>query len=104
MDEYSVSLPTGTTPFKMWRCCTRRERDFNYGGYSPKPSNPLRAEEWIVGQYLEPIGDRVPIRWFDVVLRYGPKPPYYAPPDWSNYARWKRDFDAERAQRKAVAS
>ena len=75
IDDYSCSLPTGTTSWKMWR-----------RGLVDRPvRNPIDPAEWRVGQYLEPIGDRVPIRWFAVVVRRGPKPQY-----WSDLQRWKQ--------------
>lgn len=72
MPEYSASLPTGTTIGKFWRS--------RYGS------------GWYVGAYIEDPDDRPNSRgivWFEVVLRHGPEPFRYDPPDWHNTA----DFD-----------
>jgi len=81
MPEYSRSIPTGTTLWKMWR------RNTNDG--------------WYVGQYVPPSKlkssrgvDLIGIRWFRVVLKHGPPPPVYRTPDWDNYARHKRELEA----------
>lgn len=94
MSEYSCSIPTGTTPWKMWKC--------NMNAY-PNPGllgESAREPRWVVGQYGEPEGDSVPITWFVVVLRYGPRPPLYSAPDWSNYERWKSDYKKEKEEEK----
>jgi len=71
--EYTLSLPTATTLWKMWK----RE---------------IPGNKYVVGQYI-PHRDSniVGIRWHNVTLMHGPIPRYYNPPDWSNYARWKRE-------------
>lgn len=81
MPEYSTSIPTGQVMWKMWR---RRERIPAHWVGGP-------AVNEFVGQYTP--SDRrgfVRIRWFKVVLKYGPAPPVYHAPDWSNYERYKR--------------
>lgn len=90
MPIYSTTNPSGTTPFKMWR------RNRNVYGVDPVQRRDIEPE-WIVCQYLEPVKIREgrrfvwvsPIRTFRVVLRSGPAPRLYSPPDWSNYARWQ---------------
>lgn len=78
MDEYTVTLPTGTTPFKMWKTRVR--------------------QKWMVGQYYPiDVPGQVGIRWFRVVYLEGPMPPGWRPPDWSNYERFRRERKAERA-------
>lgn len=91
MGNYSLSLPTATTAFKMWRRCTDRHE-----------GHPFNPGQWMVGQYLPSSdGKTVPIRWFRVVLRHGPRPQTYHAPDWSNRARWRRDREAEKLSREA---
>lgn len=85
MPEYSYTLPTGTTAWKMWRTARMRY-----------PREPLHPEDWFVGQFQEPVGKVVPIRWFEVAFRHGPAPRHYAPPDWDNYQRWRRESALER--------
>lgn len=78
MPEYSTSLPTGTTVWKMWK--------------------RKIVDQWVVGQYIpceEP--GMIGTRWYEVLLKEGTKPAGYVPPDWSNYARWKKDREAEKA-------
>lgn len=91
MDEYSSSIPSGTTPFKMWK------RDLR-GRLTQAQLNQLHAEDWIVGQYIPHYSDPnlVSIRWFTVVFIEGPVPAIYVPPDWSNYQRWLIEAKAER--------
>lgn len=76
MDDYSCTIPTGTTIGKVWR---RRE--------------PYRCTEeeakYYVGMYVESNkSDFVDITWLPVVHRHGPEPRHYEPPDWSNYQAW----------------
>jgi hypothetical protein len=40
----------------------------------------------------------VRILTFDVVLRSGPAPAVYHPPDWSNFAAWKAEYDLDKAE------
>lgn len=89
MSEYSRSFPSGTTPGKVWRREVFREVAV---GVNEDGHTLVRKvhDGWIVGMYLEPIGDRVPIIWFDVVLRSGPMPRIYRAPDWDNYAHWQK--------------
>lgn len=61
MPDYSCTLPTGTTLWKMWRR--------NLHAYTTPPKPP----RWVVGQYVphhEP--EKVGIKWFDVQLLEGP--------------------------------
>lgn len=99
MDEYSTSLPTATTPWKMWKrnVAAFDNRVYSSGAVDWRPTGKVK---WKVGQYQEPIGNRVPIRWFQVVLRSGPEPTHYSPPDWSNYERWKSDYKKEKEEEK----
>lgn len=91
MNEYSSTLPSRTTPFKMWK------RNVNDSWVRAQSGLPPTEPLWVVGQYY-PVEDpdRIGIRWFDVQLLEGPKPSGWVAPDWSNYDRWKRDYNAER--------
>jgi hypothetical protein len=84
MPEYSSSVPTGTTPFKLWK------RNQNH-------RLPSLGPNWLVGQYY-PVPEHgfTGIRWFRVSYLEGPEPPDWDPPDWSNYQRYKRDKRANR--------
>ena len=79
MNDYSHSLPSGQTPGKKWR------RSINSKFRPFKPSN------WLVGEYGEPAEGYIPVIWYRVVLRVGPRPQHYYRPDWENYERWKRE-------------
>lgn len=73
MDEYSASMPSGTTIGKVWR------------------SNTSITEEpkWVVRMYIpDPDPLQVGIATFDVTLRHGPAPRFYEKPDWSYYKGW----------------
>jgi len=70
MPEYATSVPTGYVSGKMWR---------------------RRLKELRVIMYTHRVADHAYMAHFDVVLRQGPKPPGYCPPDWGNYARWKKE-------------
>ena len=77
MPEYSCTLPTGKTIGKMWR----RDQNVYAPGHAPK---------WFVGMYLEDEDPAlVRILWFRVVLREGPEPWGYRPPDWHNRAHFR---------------
>jgi hypothetical protein len=79
MPEYSSSLPTGQVLFKMWRRAIQDLRT-------------RAVVAWQAGQYVPcRIPGNVGIRWFDVVLRAGPKPPAWEAPDWNNRARYQRE-------------
>ncbi len=77
MPEYSTSLPTATTPFRMW-----------------KNNSIFQGSKkiWRVGQYY-PVEEPgwIGIRWFKVDFLAGPKPREWSPPDWGNYERYKRE-------------
>ncbi len=89
MPEYSCSLPSGQTFWKMWRRNMYASR-----------RGPHREPRWVVGQYTpHPDPKTVGIRWFKVHLREGPKPRFYTAPDWVNMARWRRDHDNHRMPR-----
>ena len=76
MGEYSTTLPSGTTIWKQWK------RNINSYRHDPY---------WVVGQYHPSRGDgMVMIRWFEVVLKQGPKPPDYEPPDWDRQHYYDR--------------
>jgi hypothetical protein len=95
MPEYSSTLPTGTTLWKMWK----RNLNETYNHAAALACKPLKPVVWWIGQYVPHTGklpDRIGIRWFEVQLLEGPEPSGYVPPDWSNYDRWKRERDAER--------
>jgi predicted nucleic-acid-binding Zn-ribbon protein len=121
MSEYSCSLPTGTTMWKMWKNnwnayavgikCSNC--DFTGRANTLRmPSNPqcpkcktegLRKiqlqEHWFVGQYIPcDIPGQIGIRWHEVILKEGPELRNYQAPDWDNYQRWKKDRAAERQQ------
>lgn len=53
LQEYSASLPTGTTAGKQWKCC----RPYR----SPMPA-------WFMGEYGAPAGDVVPITWRQIFI------------------------------------
>ena len=124
MDEYSCSLPSGTTMWKMWKnnwnayavgvTCT----NCGFVGRASTASRPASThcpgcktdglvgtrlpEHWFVGQYIPcDIPGQIGIRWHEVVLLEGPKPASYVSPDWSNYQRWQKERKAERAERAA---
>ena len=85
MPEYSNTLPSATTLWKIWR----RNANDRYAGWL----DPRKGPTWFVYQYA-PAEDanRVRIKCFEVQLLEGPYPlAGYTPPDWSNYARWKRE-------------
>jgi hypothetical protein len=91
MDNYSATLPSGTTPFKMWR------RDLNEAErfHSQRVDIP---ERWVVGQYYPiELEGQIGIRWFKIVYLQGPMPPGWQAPDWSNFDRWVADGKAEEA-------
>jgi hypothetical protein len=77
MPEYSRSVPSGPTLFKMWK---------RFTGWHGEP--------WVVGQYVPPHRTfkelDVMIRWYRVVLRHGPMPPTWQVPDWGNFQRFAR--------------
>lgn len=88
MPEYSCSLPSETTIGKVWRC--------DIMAYNKRAVLPL----WYVGIYGESDDPDVRlIHWHEVVLREGPRPAHYSPPDWHNTARWERERQHERQQR-----
>jgi hypothetical protein len=95
MGEYSASVPTGQIMWKMWR------RDVNEParrhGTLPASHPPF----WRVGQYApSTTPGYIGIRWYDVVIKSGPKPRHYKPPDWRNRMRYLRDRQKRRADRK----
>ena len=94
MPEYSTTLPSGTTLFKMWK------RNVNDSWLLQQAGRPRAEPLWVVGQYhpIELPGE-VGIRWFDLQMLEGPEPPEWRAPDWANTARWEREFDAERLKR-----
>jgi hypothetical protein len=61
LDEYSCSLPTGTTPGKVWK----RNSGFGRPGY---------GDEWWLGQFGEPYPEghkhhgSIPIMWLRLVV------------------------------------
>ena len=60
LDEYSATLPTGTTPGKRWR---RHD-----GAYDPSCHNPV----WIVGEYDpddDGAGPNIKINWYIPIIR-----------------------------------
>ena len=86
MDEYSTSLPTGQTMWKQWRCRRRTGKRDPMTGYPE-----LSSTEWLVGQYVPTWRPgRIGIRWSAIVLRHGPKPAYYAPPEWDRFSYYRR--------------
>lgn len=91
MDEYSSTMPTGTTLWKMWK------RDRN--NIPPRVYAVPHKSDYIVGQYQphhrEP-DKLVRVVWFEVQLLEGPEPAVYHPPDWSNFARYKREAQEAR--------
>lgn len=71
MPEYSTSLPTMTTVGRMWKRAAA--------------GAAAGRKDWYVGTYAEHEDpEQVRILWFRVVLRSGPAPAGYGPPDWHN--------------------
>lgn len=92
MDEYSCSVPSGTTLWKMWKR-NRNAYRRTYPGEEPYPPS------WMVGQYIphkDP--EYVGIRWFGVKILEGPQPVGWSAPDWSNFQHYRREREQERAQ------
>lgn len=98
MPDYSCTLPGGTTLGKFWRRCGRGS------GGTPRDDYALEAAAagcYSVGCYYAHVPDDSPraragdeltcIAWFVVVLRAGPAPRAYSPPDWSNHQQWRRE-------------
>lgn len=77
ISDYSASIPSGTTPGKVWR---RRIRYTDPDGPDTK---------YALGMYGEPDGDKIPIYWFPVMIVEGPERVGLERTDWSNYERWK---------------
>jgi hypothetical protein len=106
MPDYSSTMPTSTTPFKMWRrnnnvamririSESRCGRDMAIDEYLKLKAKLLKkydGEDWFVGQYY-PIDTpgRIGIRWFKVVLKEGPMPSGWQAPDWDNLQRWRKE-------------
>ncbi len=108
MPEYSASLPTGQTLWKMWSCNTNAfavEVRCKCGmvGRAARHLLPAKVhcskcgklglelitlpDHWVVGQYIpDPNPEMIGMRWFDVLLREGPKPRLYEAPDWTEHA------------------
>ncbi len=94
MPEYSCSFPTATTWWKMWKC------DLNFPKVGEGPNGKL--PKWIVRQYVPHATDPerlVTARWFEVVMKHGPKSPKWRAPDWDNIQRWRRDQDEAKKRR-----
>lgn len=93
MPKYNTTLPTETTPWKMWK------RDAHVLDRRALRGTRLTIDpKWFVGQYY-PIDDpdRIGIRWFEVVLLEGPMPPDYRTPDWDNKL-WRELHRAEKVR------
>jgi hypothetical protein len=83
MDDYSHTIPTGTTIGKVWR------------RHEPYRTTDEEAK-WYVGLYAESDKpDYVDIIWMPVVLRSGPAPRNYTPPEWDCFSKWQRDHARE---------
>lgn len=105
MPNYSTTIPSGTVLYKMWRRDNNQGRRFQIME-ARCPSTMEReecaerrrallkeceGEDWYVGQYLpSDIPEQVLIRWYKVVLKHGPQPRRWQPPDWHNQARYNR--------------
>lgn len=90
MPEYSCTLPSATTLWKMWK------RDVNEPIRFHKKKDLPRC--WVVGQFIpHETPGFVGIRWFEVHLREGPKPVNYKPPDWNNFQCWRLEQDERRS-------
>ena len=76
MPNYSASNPTGTTIGKFWR-----RRLFDDDGL---------VSGWLVGTYTHKDARWAYAAFFQVVLRQGPKPRSYYPPDWHNSKHYER--------------
>jgi hypothetical protein len=90
MPEYSLSVPTGTTVGKVWK----RRVPYNA---------PELQASWVIGMYVYSgsLG-HLRIVWSDVVLRSGPALRRYNAPDWSNFAAWCAERQAERNKSNAI--
>ncbi|GAH84170.1 unnamed protein product [marine sediment metagenome] len=75
LPEYSTSIPTGTTAGKQWKRHTYvleikgREGRKYYAGYVPSKEYRIIEDYWTMGEYGEPEGDQVPIKWRRIVLK-----------------------------------
>lgn len=94
MGEYSCTLPSDTTLWKMWKC--------DKNAYRNIPGEKRLEPHWVVGQYVPHLGGDpklVSIRWFEVKLREGPKPLGWVAPDWSNHQRSQAEQKARKPSR-----
>ena len=92
MSEYSSTVPTGTTLWKMWRRDTSLRLN-QTGGLIRAGGKPV----WVVCQYVPHENmELVGIRIYEVELLEGPEPSVYHPPDWSNYDRYRKERREER--------
>lgn len=87
IDEYSASIPSGTTVGKVWKS----NRNIRRGHLEPN---------WVVCMYTENANpELITILRFNVVLKHGPAPRTYREPDWSNFAAWKKEMETARETR-----
>lgn len=88
MDEYSTTLPTGTTPFKMWKARIRASQGRDSSGHFTR-----KPPRWVVGQY-HPVDDpdKVGVRWFNVTYLQGPMPRGWRSPDWARQHAYNGPF------------
>ena len=80
MPEYSHTIPSGQVPGKWWRCRMRGRSGWKVATFTINEANT----------------ELIRVNWLKVVFREGPKPRNYYPPDWSNYAEWKRTFSEKK--------
>lgn len=85
MPNYSATLPSATTSFKMWRRDVNEPRR-HQGEHDASP-------EWWVGQYYPiDLPGKTGIHWFDTRLLQGPMPLDWEPPDWHNSDAYKGPY------------
>lgn len=88
MPKYETSIPTGKVLWKMWRSAVKGSQFMGW----PKPSPCDLVSQYVPHRNPKLIG----IRTFEIDVLEGPMPRGWEPPDWQNYARWKREFNTER--------
>jgi len=89
MDEYSSTLPSGTTIGKFWKRAV-------YESATCDSVHRLVFCGWRIGCYgweePDPYNGKPSVRilWFDATLRSGPAPVNYPRIDWSNFGQYKQ--------------
>ena len=71
LPEYSISIPTGTTPGKLWK-----RHIFTFlidgaiysGGHIPSGHKPIQ-DDWWLGEYQQPVNGQIEIKWRLIVIK-----------------------------------